>query len=40
MYKRQGEYGYQKANLKAFIDTIATKPYDIIVGHNLSLIHI
>jgi glyoxylase-like metal-dependent hydrolase (beta-lactamase superfamily II) len=29
-----GEYGYQKANLKAFIDTIATKPYDIIVGHN------
>ena len=29
-----GEYGYQKANLKAFIDTIATKPYDLIVGHN------
>lgn len=29
-----GEYGYQKANLKTFIDTIATKPYDIIVGHN------
>lgn len=29
-----GEYGYQKANLKSFIDTIATKPYDIIVGHN------
>ena len=29
-----GEYGYQKANLKAFIDTIATKPYDIVVGHN------
>lgn len=29
-----GEYGYQKANLKAFIDTLATKPYDIIVGHN------
>jgi len=29
-----GEYSYQKANLKAFIDTIATKPYDLIVGHN------
>jgi len=29
-----GEYGYQKANLKAFIDTLATKPYDVIVGHN------
>ena len=29
-----GEYGYQKANLKTFIDSIATKPYDIIVGHN------
>jgi len=29
-----GEYGYQKANLKTFIDTIATKPYDVIVGHN------
>ncbi|MCM2295499.1 cadherin-like beta sandwich domain-containing protein [Rhodoferax sp.] len=29
-----GEYGYQKANLKTFIDTIATKPYDIVVGHN------
>lgn len=29
-----GEYGYQKANLKAFIDTIATKPYDLIIGHN------
>lgn len=29
-----GEYGYQKANLKSFIDTLATKPYDIIVGHN------
>lgn len=29
-----GEYGYQKANLKTFIDTLATKPYDIIVGHN------
>jgi len=29
-----GEYGYQKANLKTFIDTLATKPYDLIVGHN------
>lgn len=29
-----GEYGYQKANLKTFIDSIATKPYDVIVGHN------
>ncbi|HSI48832.1 MAG TPA: S-layer homology domain-containing protein [Ideonella sp.] len=29
-----GEYGYQKANLKAFIDTLATKPYDVMVGHN------
>lgn len=29
-----GEYSYQKANLKTFIDTLATKPYDIIVGHN------
>jgi len=29
-----GEYGYQKANLKSFIDTIATKPYDLVLGHN------
>lgn len=29
-----GEYGYLKANLKTFIDTIATKPYDIVIGHN------
>ena len=29
-----GEYGYQKANLKTFIDTLATKPYDLLVGHN------
>ncbi len=29
-----GEYGYQKANLKTFIDTIAKKPYDLIVGHS------
>lgn len=29
-----GEYGYQKTNLKTFIDSIATRPYDVIVGHN------
>jgi glyoxylase-like metal-dependent hydrolase (beta-lactamase superfamily II) len=29
-----GEYGYQKANLKSFIDTLATKPYDLLVGHS------
>lgn len=29
-----GEYGYQKADLKAFIDTLATRPYDVLVGHN------
>jgi hypothetical protein len=29
-----GEYSYQKANLKAFIDTIATKPYDVVLGHS------
>jgi glyoxylase-like metal-dependent hydrolase (beta-lactamase superfamily II) len=29
-----GEYGYQKANLKDFIDTLATKPYDVMLGHN------
>ena len=29
-----GEYGWQKANLKSFIDTLATKPYDVMVGHN------
>ena len=29
-----GEYAYDKANLKTYIDTLATKPYDIIVGHN------
>lgn len=28
-----GEYGYQKRNLKAFIDTLARKPYDLVVGH-------
>ncbi len=29
-----GEYGYQKANMKTFIDTIATKPYVMVLGHN------
>ncbi len=29
-----GEYAFDRANLKAFIDTLATKPYDIVVGHN------
>lgn len=29
-----GEYNYQRANLKAFIDTIATRPYDVICGHS------
>ena len=29
-----GEYGYQKANLKSFVDTIATKPYDLVLGHH------
>ncbi len=29
-----GEYGYQKANMKDFIDSIATKPYDMVLGHN------
>ncbi len=29
-----GEYSYQKANLKTFIDTLATKPYDVILGHS------
>lgn len=28
------EYSYQKANLKTFIDTLATRPYDIVVGHS------
>jgi hypothetical protein len=28
-----GEYSYQKANIKTFIDTLATKPYDIVLGH-------
>ena len=29
-----GEYSYTKANLKSFIDTIATKPYDLVLGHH------
>lgn len=29
-----GEYGYKRANLKSFIDTLATKPYDVICGHS------
>ncbi len=29
-----GEYSYQKANLKTFIDSLATKPYDIVLGHS------
>ncbi|MCX6553217.1 MAG: cadherin-like beta sandwich domain-containing protein, partial [Acidobacteria bacterium] len=29
-----GQYPAAKANLKAFIDTLATKPYDVVLGHN------
>jgi glyoxylase-like metal-dependent hydrolase (beta-lactamase superfamily II) len=29
-----GQYPASKANLKAFIDTLATKPYDAVLGHN------
>jgi hypothetical protein len=29
-----GEYDYKRANLKSFIDTLATKPYDVICGHS------
>ncbi len=29
-----GEYGYQKGNLKTFVDTLATKPYDVVLGHS------
>ncbi len=29
-----GEYGYQKGNLKTFIDTLARRPYDLVVGHS------
>lgn len=28
-----GEYGYQKASIKPFIDSLATKPYDVVLGH-------
>ena len=29
-----GEYGYLKGNLKTFVDTLATKPYDVVLGHS------
>jgi hypothetical protein len=29
-----GEYSYQKANIKTLIDALATKPYDLLLGHN------
>ncbi|MGM7666748.1 cadherin-like beta sandwich domain-containing protein [Microbacterium sp. A93] len=29
-----GEYSAEKADLKAFIDTIASRPYDLVLGHN------
>lgn len=29
-----GEYSWQKANLKTFIDSIASRPYDLVLGHN------
>ena len=29
-----GQYSITKGNLKTFIDTLATKPYDIVLGHN------
>lgn len=29
-----GQYPASKANLKTFIDTLATKPYDAMLGHN------
>jgi hypothetical protein len=28
-----GEYGFQKASIKPFIDSLATKPYDVVLGH-------
>jgi len=31
-----GQISPDKANLKSFVDSIATKPYDMIVGHNHS----
>jgi glyoxylase-like metal-dependent hydrolase (beta-lactamase superfamily II) len=29
-----GQYPASKASLKAFIDTLATRPYDAVLGHN------
>jgi glyoxylase-like metal-dependent hydrolase (beta-lactamase superfamily II) len=29
-----GQYPETKQNLKLFIDTLATKPYDVVLGHN------
>jgi glyoxylase-like metal-dependent hydrolase (beta-lactamase superfamily II) len=29
-----GQYPASKASLKSFIDTLATKPYDVVLGHN------
>lgn len=29
-----GEYSWQKANLKSFIDSIASRPFDLVLGHN------
>jgi glyoxylase-like metal-dependent hydrolase (beta-lactamase superfamily II) len=29
-----GQYPAEKASLKRFIDTLATKPYDVVLGHN------
>jgi len=29
-----GEYPYQKANIKTLIDALASKPYDLLLGHN------
>lgn len=28
-----GEYSYERANLKTFVDSLASKPYDVVVGH-------
>jgi len=29
-----GQYSASKGNLKSFIDGLATKPYDVVLGHN------
>lgn len=29
-----GEYGFQKSNLKTYVDSLASKPYDLVLGHN------